>query len=120
VPQHPALLHIISGLISSLPCFPNFPRLTPHCRSLPIASTRDMEAAADKAPNLEPAARHFQCSTCKRAFTRVDHLTRHVRARKVALKLTKNYCLTSFGQTLARNHTYAPTAPRDSLECMFY
>ncbi|CAA9965743.1 C6 transcription factor RegA [Pyrenophora teres f. maculata] len=26
-------------------------------------------------------ARLFQCSTCKRSFTRADHLTRHVRAR---------------------------------------
>lgn len=41
-------------------------------------------------PNSQPAhaeldaeqARLFQCSTCKRSFTRADHLTRHVRARK--------------------------------------
>ena len=31
-------------------------------------------------PDTEPQ-RLFQCSTCKRSFTRADHLTRHVRAR---------------------------------------
>jgi hypothetical protein len=34
------------------------------------------------APEIEQAQRLFQCSTCKRSFTRVDHLTRHVRSRK--------------------------------------
>jgi hypothetical protein len=33
------------------------------------------------APESEPQ-RLFQCSTCKRSFTRADHLTRHVRARE--------------------------------------
>jgi hypothetical protein len=32
-------------------------------------------------PDLEQPQRLFQCSTCKRSFTRADHLTRHVRAR---------------------------------------
>jgi uncharacterized Zn-finger protein len=32
-------------------------------------------------PESEPQ-RLFQCSTCKRSFTRADHLTRHVRARE--------------------------------------
>ncbi|KAF9698941.1 hypothetical protein EKO04_003269 [Ascochyta lentis] len=43
---------------------------------------------ADAIPQKSPAAaipdsdpqRLFQCSTCKRSFTRADHLTRHVRA----------------------------------------
>jgi hypothetical protein len=33
-------------------------------------------------PEADRAQRLFQCSTCKRSFTRADHLTRHVRARK--------------------------------------
>jgi hypothetical protein len=33
-------------------------------------------------PDSEQPQRLFQCSTCKRSFTRADHLTRHVRARK--------------------------------------
>jgi hypothetical protein len=33
-------------------------------------------------PELDQPQRLFQCSTCKRSFTRADHLTRHVRARK--------------------------------------
>ncbi|KAH9863488.1 hypothetical protein IAQ61_009766 [Plenodomus lingam] len=31
-------------------------------------------------PEVNQPARLFQCSTCKRSFTRADHLTRHVRA----------------------------------------
>ncbi|KAH7406219.1 hypothetical protein DE146DRAFT_436602 [Phaeosphaeria sp. MPI-PUGE-AT-0046c] len=37
-------------------------------------------------PDLEQPQRLFQCSTCKRSFTRADHLTRHVRARKYQVK----------------------------------
>jgi hypothetical protein len=37
--------------------------------------------SAAPVPDPEPQ-RLFQCSTCKRSFTRADHLTRHVRARE--------------------------------------
>jgi hypothetical protein len=52
----------------------------------PIASFSMQTAAAQSNGQLAvheaEQARLFQCSTCKRSFTRADHLTRHVRARK--------------------------------------
>ena len=52
--------------------------------------TPPQEQSSAAIPDSEPQ-RLFQCSTCKRSFTRADHLTRHVRARK---------CLCSFFGTI--------------------
>lgn len=41
------------------------------------AQSRDQSAN----PEADQPNRLYQCSTCKRSFTRADHLTRHVRAR---------------------------------------
>ncbi|KAF2132057.1 hypothetical protein P153DRAFT_373883 [Dothidotthia symphoricarpi CBS 119687] len=52
------------------------------------------------APTTDPdqAARLFQCSTCKRSFTRADHLTRHVRAHTKAKPYVCPVCSKGFAR----------------------
>ena len=75
------------GLISSLPPLPTPDALSSSALRPPPSATSSMQTAPtplNELPALAEAdqARLFQCSTCKRSFTRADHLTRHVRARK--------------------------------------
>ena len=89
LPPHP-------GLISSFPPLPT-PDALPSSALRPSA-TFSMQTAPtplNELPALAEAdqARLFQCSTCKRSFTRADHLTRHVRARKSLVRVWGSPCL---------------------------
>ncbi|KAF1834511.1 hypothetical protein BDW02DRAFT_579576 [Decorospora gaudefroyi] len=72
-------------------------------------------------PETEQAPRPFQCSTCKRSFTRADHLTRHVRAHTKSKPYICPVCSKGFARIdlLKRhvtNHDAEPANKRQKRE----
>jgi hypothetical protein len=49
--------------------------------NMQVTKTQAQNQTVATNPDSDQSQRLFQCSTCKRSFTRADHLTRHVRAR---------------------------------------
>ncbi|CAN9261952.1 unnamed protein product [Alternaria alternata] len=72
-------------------------------------------SANTQSANTEPAEqpRLFQCSTCKRSFTRADHLTRHVRAHTKSKPYICPVCSKGFARIdlLKRHVTNHDTEP---------
>lgn len=84
--------HSLHSTIKRPPTCTRFTACSPQyrlCGNVDIrsAATVDMESSAQQQQQQQqpkpPGPGLFQCTTCRRTFTRIDHLARHVRSREL-------------------------------------